>query len=196
MRDPEQRLLAILAHPDDESLGNGGMLAKCAEEGVATYLLTATRGERGWFGPPDEYPGPRELGRIRERELRAAAKRLGIREVVLLDYVDGELDRAEPGVVVAALVREIRRLRPQVVVTFDPWGLYGHPDHIAVSRFATEAVTASARSEYRDGAPPHLVDGLYYMAWTQPSIELYSQAFGEIELRIGDEVRCPHPWPD
>ena len=73
------KLMCILAHPDDESLGNGGILAKYAAEGVETYLVTATRGERGWFGDESDYPGLEALGKIREAELLAAARALGIR---------------------------------------------------------------------------------------------------------------------
>jgi LmbE family N-acetylglucosaminyl deacetylase len=126
------RLLAVLAHPDDESLGNGGMLARYAAEGVETYLITATRGEQGWFGDPAANPGPEALGRIRETELRAAVRVLGIREVTFLDYLDGELDLADRDEVVAKIAAEVRRIQPDVVVTFDPAGLYGHPDHIAI----------------------------------------------------------------
>ena len=75
------RLMCVLAHPDDESLGTGGTLAKYAAEGVETYLVTATRGERGRFGDNGEPPGPEVVGRTREAELRAAAKELGVREV-------------------------------------------------------------------------------------------------------------------
>jgi len=74
----ELRLMLVLAHPDDESLGNGGMVAKYVAEGVDVHLVTATRGERGWFGPEDENPGPEELGRIREEELLEAAAVLGL----------------------------------------------------------------------------------------------------------------------
>ena len=69
----ELRLMCILAHPDDESLGTGGILARYAAEGVATFLVTATRGERGWQGNAAAYPGSHALGRMREAELRAAA---------------------------------------------------------------------------------------------------------------------------
>ena len=68
------KLLCVLAHPDDESLGLGGALAKYAAEGVETYLITATRGEHGWWGEAEDYPGPIGLGQIREAELRAAAE--------------------------------------------------------------------------------------------------------------------------
>ena len=109
------RLLAALAHPDDETLGLGGMLAHYSREGFETYLVTATRGEKGWFGPEEEYPGPDALGRLREGELRAATAVLGIRETHLLDYVDGELDTAAPGEVTRRVAEHIRALRPHVV---------------------------------------------------------------------------------
>src|SRR4051812_28664308 len=118
-------LMCILAHPDDESLGTGGILARYAAEGVATSLITATRGERGWQGNPAAYPGSHALGQMREAELRAAAHVLGLREVAFLDYQDGELDRAHPAEAIGRLVAHVRRLRPDVVVTFDPTGLYG-----------------------------------------------------------------------
>jgi len=92
--------MAVLAHPDDESLGVGGTLAKYASEGIDVFLLTATRGDSGRFRGYrlDDYqhPGPSTLGNIREAELRAAASALGVREVSILDYQDQQLDRANP----------------------------------------------------------------------------------------------------
>src|SRR4051812_25659316 len=148
------KLLCVLAHPDDESLGNGGMLAKYGAEGVETYVLTATRGERGWFGPPEDNPGMTELGQIRESELRAAAAVLGVCEVTLLDYIDGDLDQADPAEAIAQIVAHIRRIRPQVVTTFDPSGAYGHPDHIAICQFTTAATVAAADPTYMPGDHP------------------------------------------
>jgi LmbE family N-acetylglucosaminyl deacetylase len=91
------KLLAVLAHPDDESLGFGGTLAKYAVESVETYLVTATRGERGLFGPGDERGDPAKVGRVREAELRAAAAVLGIREVCILAFRTGASIRSRPG---------------------------------------------------------------------------------------------------
>ena len=113
------KLMCILAHPDDESLGNGGILAEYAAEGVETYLVTATRGERGWFGDESDYPGLEALGKIREAELLAAARVLGIRQVDFLNYIDGDLDQAPPAEAVAQIVGHIRRVKPDVVVTLD-----------------------------------------------------------------------------
>src|SRR6266568_3365285 len=111
------KLMAILAHPDDESLGNGGILAKYAAEGIETHLVTATRGERGWFGEESEHPGLEELGKIRESELYEAATVLGIQSVNFLDYIDGDLDAAQPAEVIAKVVGHLRRVKPEVVVT-------------------------------------------------------------------------------
>ena len=128
-----QTLLASFAHPDDESMGMGGTLAKYSAQGVETYCLCATRGERGWFGPEEQNPGLEVLGRIRTDELESAVRELGMSGLELLDYTDGEVDEAEPGEIIGKIVSHIRSIRPQVVVTFPPDGNYGHPDHIAIS---------------------------------------------------------------
>jgi LmbE family N-acetylglucosaminyl deacetylase len=194
----ELRLMLILAHPDDESLGNGGMIAKYVAEGVDTYLITATRGEQGWFGQEDKNPGPEELGRIREAELLQAAEVLGIREVSFLDYRDGELDRAPADEVVAKIVRHIRRVQPHVVVTFDQNGLYGHPDHIAICQHTTAAVAAAGDPMFADqvGQSAHQVSKLYYMAWTQEDVDLYQSAFGELTMQINGHRRGSAPWQE
>jgi len=191
------RLMCILAHPDDESLGTGGTLARYAAEGIETYVITATRGQRGWFGPPEENPGLAALGQIREAELRAAAQALGVKELVLLDYVDGDLDRAEKADAIRQLVAHLRRVRPHVVVTFDPFGVYGHPDHIAICQLTTAAVQCAANCDYPDpsGAEPHSVAKLYYMADTQDTFEIYTRVFGDLVMVIDGVERRVMPWP-
>jgi LmbE family N-acetylglucosaminyl deacetylase len=191
------RLLCILAHPDDESLGLGGILAKYGAEGVDTYLVTATRGEQGWFGPPEENPGPIELGKIREEELKEAAKVLGLHEVNILDYRDGELDKADQALLTQQLVGHIRRIRPHVVVAFDHNGVYGHPDHIAATRAATAATVAAADADFEEpgGRAPHTVSKLYYFAWTDEVREAYEKAFGELVMQIDGVERRAVPWP-
>ncbi len=195
------KLMCILAHPDDESLGTGGTLAKYAAEGVETYLITATRGERGWFGDEKDDPGLAVLGQMREAELLAAAKALGLREVKFLDYVDGDLDQADPAEAVARIVGHLRRVRPHVVITFAPEGAYGHPDHIAISQFTTAAVVAAAdpsqtRSHGLAPLAPHRVSKLYYMAWPKDKWAAYQSVFGDLVMHVDSMERRSVPWPD
>lgn len=194
------KLMAILAHPDDESLGVGGTLAKYAAEGVETSLVTATLGQRGRFRGhrnPPEHPGPEALARIRAGELRAAAATLGITDVTILDYVDQDLDRAEPPEVIGQIARELRRVRPQVVLTFPHDGSYGHPDHIAISQFTTAAVVAAADASFAglDGAP-HAVSKLYYMAWPRSVWDAYEEALKKATSVVDGVERQSMPWPD
>jgi len=186
--------MCILAHPDDESLATGGILAKYAAEGVATYLVCATRGERGWHGDPASYPGPAALGHIREAELRAAAKMLRLREVHLLGYSDGELDQAPAPEVIGALVSHLRRVRPQVVVTFDPLGYYGHPDHIAISQHTTAALVAAAAPDHPSTLPPHSVAKLYYIAASEQAVAAYQAALGDLVMRVDGVERRAAGW--
>ena len=195
--DRQLRLMAILAHPDDESLGVGGTLAKYAAEGVEVFLVTATRGQSGRYHghrEPGKHPGAEQLGRIRELELRAAIAVLGIRELTLLDYHDQALDRADPTEAVARLVAELRRVRPDVVLTFGPDGAYGHPDHIAICQFTTTAVAAAALPSGGSGGP-HLTKKLYYIAWPPSTWAAYEAAFGRVISTVDGDVRQAIPWP-
>lgn len=155
MTNASRPLLAVFAHPDDESFGTGGTLARYAAEGYPVALVCATRGEVGEVSDPS-LATPQMLGRVREGELRAAARALGIQEVILLDYRDSGMDgtpenqdprafiNAPEGEVVEHLTRIIRDLRPEIVLTFEPGGGYGHPDHIAISRYTTAAFHAAS----------------------------------------------------
>ena len=196
MTQQSLKLMCILAHPDDESLGTGGILAKYAAEGIETYLVTATRGERGWYGDEREHPGLDALGRTREAELRAAAEVLGIRQVHFLDYIDGDLDSAHPAEVIAKIVGHVRSVQPDVVVTFGPEGGYGHPDHIAISQFATAAVmeAADTHSNYYQNLAPHSVAKFYYLAETKDLLAAYQSVFGELVMHIDDVERRGQGW--
>jgi LmbE family N-acetylglucosaminyl deacetylase len=196
--------MAVLAHPDDESLGVGGTLAKYASEGTEVFLLTATRGDsgrfRGYRVDDHQHPGPSALANIREGELRAAASALGVREVSILDYHDQQLDRANPREAVANIVGHIRRVRPDVVVTFGPDGAYGHPDHIAISQFTTAAIVAAAHPAHRsngtESVQPHAVSKLYYIAWPESTWKAYQSAFRKLVSTVDGIERQAVPWPD
>jgi LmbE family N-acetylglucosaminyl deacetylase len=197
--ESELRLMCVLAHPDDESLGTGGALAKCAAEGVATYLVTATRGERGRFGDGTESPGPDVVGKAREAELVAAARELGIREVRLLDYPDGGLDRIDAIEAIATIAGHLRRVKPQVVITFGPDGAYGHPDHIAISQLTTAAIACAADPSFGTRpaiAEPHRVSKLYFIAWSPKKWAAYQTALRKLVFQVDGEERQAVPWPD
>jgi LmbE family N-acetylglucosaminyl deacetylase len=192
------KLMAVLAHPDDESLGNGGILSRYAAEGIETYLVTATRGERGWFGSEEDYPGLEALGKIREAELLAAAKVLGIRQVNFLDYIDGDLDQTPAAEAVAKIALHLRRVKPDVVITFGPDGVYGHPDHIAICQFTTAAIVEAANPDtpYHRDLAPHRVSKLYYMATSEKLLLAYQSVFGEMVMHIDGVERRGVVWPE
>ena len=183
----ELKLMAVLAHPDDESLGTGGTLAKYSGEGIETFVVTATRGERGRFGDGVESPGPEIVGRTREAELRAAANELGVREVSVLGYPDGGLERVNRAEIVQTVAGHIARIRPHVVITFGPDGAYGHPDHIAISQITCAAVVAAA------GAG-HQVSKLYFIAWSAGPWRAYEAALRKLVFRVDGEERQAVPW--
>ncbi len=145
-------LLAVFAHPDDESLACGGLLAGCAEFGARVTLVCATRGERGPRGhvAPN---GTTPLRDVRALELAEAARILGVAEVILLDHADGYLPWVEASRLELEIRDVIARVRPDVVITFGADGLYWHPDHIAIHHRTTTAVAS-----FGDEAP-----ALYYV---------------------------------
>ena len=133
-------LLAVFAHPDDESLACGGLLAWCAALGVRVSLLSVTHGEHGPINDTGTPEGPLTTRGIRAAELRDAADVLGIEEVTILDREDGMLPWVDAGQLEAEIRAVIRQTAPDIVITFDEDGLYWHPDHIAVHERTTAAV--------------------------------------------------------
>ena len=182
------RLMCVLAHPDDESLGTGGTLARYAAEGVETYLVTATRGEKGRFGDSGERPAPEVVGATREAELRAAAQELGIREVTILGFPDGGLDAVDPLQAQDVIVSHFRRIKPHVVITFGPEGAYGHPDHIAISQLTTAAAVRAAGE--------HAISKLYYIAWGVATWGAYQAALKKLVTTVDGVEREVVPAPD
>lgn len=169
------KLLSVLAHPDDETFGMGGTLAKYAHEDVDVFLICATRGE---VGEMDEafLDGFTSIAERREYELRCAAENLGIKEVIFLNYRDSGMEGSDnnkhPDSLYAAdlakvtdeIVQNIRKIQPDVVLTFDSIGGYRHPDHIKVYEATVQAVKLSADSEYVDGKNqnPYQIKKLYF----------------------------------
>jgi LmbE family N-acetylglucosaminyl deacetylase len=198
MMKATRKLLAILAHPDDESLGIGSTLAKYAAEGVETFLICATKGERGWTGEEKDYPGLSGLGKTREQELLNAAEVLGIQRVCFLDYLDGDLDQADAVEAIGKITAIMREVQPQVVVTFAPDGAYGHPDHIAISQFAAAACVLAADQSYVDAKKnrAHQIKKFYYFVNSSELIKNYTGVFGNIEMQIDGVARSMVSWPD
>lgn len=192
------RLMCVLAHPDDESMGTGSTLAKYAAQGIETTLVMATRGEKGWPGEDKDYPGPTALGKIRQAELTAAALVLGVQQVYYLDYIDGELGQANPSEAIQKIVKYIRLIKPQVVVTFGPDGAYGHPDHIAISQFTTAATVCAADPSYADdeSLAPHRVSKLYYSMDTRQLWDAFESVAGETIMPVDGILRKPVLWEE
>jgi N-acetyl-1-D-myo-inositol-2-amino-2-deoxy-alpha-D-glucopyranoside deacetylase len=150
-------LLAVHAHPDDESISMGGTLARYSAEGVRTIVVTCTRGDLGDVSDPGLAVAA-GVGSLRDRELEAAARRLGVSRLANLGYLDSGMpgwpDNYRPGAFFAAdlaeaadrLVAIIGQERPQVLVTYDETGGYGHPDHLKAHHVALAAVEASGEA--------------------------------------------------
>lgn len=149
-------ILCVYAHPDDESFGPGGAVAGYAQRGTPVDLLCATRGEEGQLGDPPVVT--REgLGAAREEALRAAVRILGHRDLYLLDYHDGRVADVPYAVLLEEVMDIMRRVRPTTVLTFGPYGISGHPDHIRIG-----AVTVDAFRRLRGSVPE--LQRLYYAA--------------------------------
>ena len=187
-RRTTRALLVVYAHPDDESFGNAGTIARYSAEGVAVHYACATRGEVGTIAP-DLLAGYPDTAALRTAELECAARALGLTAVHYLGYRDsgmpGSADNAHPAALVQAplarvtgqIVALIRALRPQVVLTFNPYGGYGHPDHIHLHN-ATRAAFAAAGDKAR--YPEQIAAGL--APW-RPS-KLYYPTFGTRFVKI------------
>ncbi|MCC6500140.1 MAG: PIG-L family deacetylase [Anaerolineales bacterium] len=167
-------ILAVLAHPDDETFGLGGTLALYAQRGYGTYYLCATRGEAG-SADAEFMQGFKDTAEMRTDELMRAAKILGLKEVLFLGYRDsgmpGSEDNKHPNAqinhpveeVAGRVVKYIRELKPEVVVTFDLIGGYRHPDHIHIQRATTLAFEKAGDASFHpEAGAPFKPAALYY----------------------------------
>jgi len=190
-------VLAVFAHPDDESLMCGGTLARLADAGVRVVLMCASRGERGSVSDPALVPDG-DLGAVRVRELREAAAVLGIDEVVALDHSDGDLRWNDVPEFHADIVAAIERHRPEAVITFAENGFYWHLDHIGVHERTYTAVQS-----FGSGAPPlyyvtmpkgiirQLVDAVHAKGGASVASSFWGiepDAFGEAEMPVSFAV--------
>jgi LmbE family N-acetylglucosaminyl deacetylase len=168
-----KRIVAIFAHPDDESL-IAGSLAHFASSGNQVSLICTTKGEAGEISDVT-LASPENLGAVREQELRCACEVIGISELHFLGYCDSGMDgtpeneklsafiQADPAEVKGRLVRLIRSIKPHLVITYEPMGWYGHPDHIVAGKYATEAFYLAADGDcYPDAGPAWQADKLYH----------------------------------
>jgi LmbE family N-acetylglucosaminyl deacetylase len=192
-------LLAVLAHPDDESFGMGGTLALYAARGVDVNLICATRGEAGEMST-GYMEGYSSIGERREAELRCAAGILGIKEIYFLGYRDsgmqGSPDNKHPRAlaiqpvdeVAAKIAHQIRKFKPDVVLTFDPIGGYRHPDHIAIHKATVRAFEKSDDPSFgADVLEGYQAKKLYYHVISRNFIKF----FIKILPLFGKD---PHRW--
>ncbi len=197
--------MAVHAHPDDEVFGTGGTLARLSAEGVRTVLVTSTLGENGEIVDPDLDDAAKQamfprLGEVREKELAGSVAALGIKELRLLGFRDSGMAgtpenddprsffRATFDEAVKRLVKIIRELKPQVMATYDPFGGYGHPDHVQAHRVARIAFEAAG--------DPRMYPDLGLDAW-QPSKLYYAVIARSFFQKAAAEMRAKGidgPW--
>ncbi|MBN2116003.1 MAG: PIG-L family deacetylase [Anaerolineales bacterium] len=209
-------ILAVLAHPDDESFGLGGTLALYVRRGYDAYLVCATRGEVG-IVDAEHLNGFKDIAELRTAELERAAKILGLKEVFFLGYRDsgmpGTQDNIHPNAqvnhpveeVAGKVVKYIRDLKPDVVLTFDPIGGYKHPDHIHIHKATVLAFEkADDASFHPEAGPPFKPRALYYqvfprsfLKWMTRLLPLFGKdptkwgRNGDINLKELAEVEFP-----
>lgn len=184
MDDQKGGLLLVLAHPDDESMGTGGLILRHTRKDIATHLICATFGEAGWMGKP---PGAKkeDLREIRAKELEEAADALALSGVELWDYPDGGVQKADQQELTQRIWEQVARLRPRVVVGWGPDGGYGHPDHVAIGACTDAALASMAETER---------PALYHIAADQQTVEFYREAAAlggepnELPMRPAEKV--------
>lgn len=205
-------LLAIFAHPDDESYTTAGTLARYAAQGVEVYLISATKGEAGTISDP-KLAYRDVLGAVREEELRESCRTMGIHQPHFLGYRDSgmagtadnrdpmSLYRANSEEVLGKVVHLVRQIRPDVIVTYDQEDIYGHPDHVAMSRYAEAAFHAAGDptqfpEQLNRGIEPHSPKRLFYVAIPYSRIEALARTIPdedqpEDEPLDPDEIGTP-----
>jgi LmbE family N-acetylglucosaminyl deacetylase len=201
-----RRLLAVFAHPDDES-AFAGTLAHYIQQGDQVSLICTTKGEAGEISDP-ALASPENLGSVREAELRCSCDVIGIEDLHLLGYCDSGMDgtpenekitafiQANPDEVRFKLVKLIRGIKPHAIITFEPFGWYGHPDHIAAGRYATEAYyLAGDPNAFPSAGQPWRPERLYHAAFPRSMFKSFIDYANEhgIEITAFDQIDFDAP---
>ncbi len=173
------RLLLVFAHPDDETFSSSGTIAHLTQKGVEAKLITATRGEAGMLGDPP-LATRKTLGKVREAELKDAAKVSGISEIFFLNYIDGTLKDVPTKELAGKILPIMNREQPDIVITFEKNGISMHPDHIAISKATSEAFM-----KYMNNTKLHV--RLYHVCLPESHLKIHQKAgyryehFGKME---------------
>jgi N-acetyl-1-D-myo-inositol-2-amino-2-deoxy-alpha-D-glucopyranoside deacetylase len=178
-----RRLLIAYAHPDDESFGSGGMIAHYVAQGVEVTYVCATNGDVGTV-KPELLNGYGSVAELRQAELACAAEILGFKQVIKLNYKDSGMMGSETSSdptclwqapqdeVTRRMVEIIREIKPQVVVTFNKYGGYGHPDHIAIQRATVTAFSLAGDASYKTDQEPYAPQKLYYSSIPRRQLQI------------------------
>ena len=202
-------ILAFHAHPDDESVSTGVTLAKYADEGHRVVVVTATDGSAGeihnYENPEELFP---KLAEMRKEELEKSLDALGVKEYEWLGYKDSGMMGTEENNdsdcfwrqdyfgPVGKLVTEIRKYKPDVLITYDPFGGYGHPDHIQTHRVGTAAFFAAGdvdKFPLKDGEEVWIPERLYFNAWSKSRIQARRTQMYEAGILTEDEFNAFNP---
>jgi len=187
-------ILAIFAHPDDE-IGVGSTLAHYSDAGVRTVLVCATRGEAATIYC-DDCATRENLAEVRTRELECSCGHLGIHELRWLDWPDGGVKDRPRAAAVGEVVRQIRAIRPQVILTHPENGLYPHPDHLAVWEMTREAFDAAADpAAYPEAGPAWAPARLFTRAISQSYFEA-APGLKEFRVELNGQMLPFYGTPD
>lgn len=186
---PQRTLLVVGAHPDDESI-IGGTIARYAAMGARVIVVTATRGEAGTIFDPD-IATPENIAQVREQELRCACQVLGAEPPRFLPCADGAVQLCEE-TALEPLVRLMRQERPQVVITFGPDGIYGHPDHVAISLLTTRAWQCAGDptafpEHFVEGLAPYQPARLFYFGLSRNMVERWKQ-YADLKVELNGQM--------
>jgi LmbE family N-acetylglucosaminyl deacetylase len=172
-------ILGVWGHPDDEGYLSAAHMMRALDAGCRVACVTASRGELG-STDPERWPAGESLARVRTAEMEASLKILGVTDHVWLDYPDGGVADVDPAEGTARVLEQVRRTRPDTILTFGPDGMTGHSDHIAVSRWVDLAVP-----QY-DGPPPRVLHATNTPQW----LGRWRARLDEANVYMGSEPPC------